>query len=81
MSGRFQGLQTFEAEIPVLKIVSITVIAVVHYVKMILFKSRVFCSLPKDMDADPPVLLFHCDSVGKFLQLVYNLKDEIAIFL
>lgn len=48
-------------------------------------KSRIFSALCKDMGAVHSALLFYCEarwlSRGKFLQRVYELRDEIAIFL
>lgn len=70
---------------PDLNIVLTTVVTVVNYIKMRPLKSRLFSELCKDMGADHSALLFYCDtrwlSRGKCLQRVYELRDEIAIFL
>ncbi|GFT41415.1 protein FAM200A [Trichonephila clavipes] len=70
---------------PGLNIVLMTVVTVVNYIKMRLLKSRIFSGLCKDMGAAHSSLLFYCEarwlSRGKFLQRVYELRNEITIFL
>lgn len=70
---------------PGLNIVLTTVVTVVNYIKMRPLKSRIFNALCKDMGAEHSTLLFYCEarwlSRGKFLQRVYELKEEIATFL
>lgn len=70
---------------PGLNIVLTTVVTVVNYIKMRPLKSRIFSALCKDMGAMHSALLFYCEarwlSRGKFLQRVYELREEIAIFL
>ncbi|GFU97877.1 SCAN domain-containing protein 3 [Trichonephila clavipes] len=71
--------------IPGLNIVLMTVVTVVNYIKMRPLKSRIFSGLGKDMGAVHSSLLFYCEarwlSRGKFLQRVYELRNEITIFL
>ncbi|GFX88874.1 SCAN domain-containing protein 3 [Trichonephila clavipes] len=68
-----------------LNIVLMTVVTVVNYIKMRPLKSRIFSGLCKDMGAVYSSLLFDCEarwlSRGKFLQRVYELRNEITIFL
>jgi zinc finger BED domain-containing protein 5/7/8/9 len=70
---------------PGLDFVLKSVVAVVNYIKMRPLKSRVFSAICKDVGAAHSALLFYCEarwlSRGKFLQRVYELRDEIAIFL
>ncbi|GFX28357.1 zinc finger MYM-type protein 6 [Trichonephila clavipes] len=70
---------------PGLNIVLMTVVTVVNYIKMRPLKSRIFSGLCKDMGAVHSPLLFYCEarwlSRGKFLQRVYELRNEITIFL
>ncbi|GFW88086.1 protein FAM200A [Trichonephila clavipes] len=70
---------------PGLNIVLMTVVTVVNYIKMRPLKSRIFSGLCKDMGAVHSSLLFYCEarwlSRGKFLQRVYELRNEITIFL
>ncbi|GFV46569.1 zinc finger BED domain-containing protein 5 [Trichonephila clavipes] len=70
---------------PGLNIVLMTVVTVVNYIKMRSLKSRIFSGLCKDMGAVHSSLLFHCEarwlSHGKLLQRVYELRNEITIFL
>ncbi|GFU17866.1 zinc finger MYM-type protein 6 [Trichonephila clavipes] len=70
---------------PGLNIVLMIVVAVVNYIKMRPLKSRIFSGLCKDMGAVHSSLLFYCEarwlSRGKFLQRVYELRNEITIFL
>ncbi|GFU99447.1 SCAN domain-containing protein 3 [Trichonephila clavipes] len=70
---------------PGLNIVLMTVETVVNYIKMRPLKSRIFSGLCKDMVAVHSSLLFYCEarwlSRGKFLQRVYELRNEITIFL
>ncbi|GFW65252.1 SCAN domain-containing protein 3 [Trichonephila clavipes] len=71
---------------PGLNIVLMTVVTVVNYIKMRPpLKSRIFSGLCKDMGAVHSSLLFYCEarwlSSGKFLQRVYELRNEITIFL
>lgn len=70
---------------PGLNIVLTTVVTVVNYIKMRPLKSRIFSALCKDMGAVHSALLFYCEarwlSRGKFLQRVYELREEIAVFL
>lgn len=70
---------------PGLNIVLTTVVTVVNYIKMRPLKSRIFSALCKDMGSVHSQLLFYCEarwlSRGKFLQRVYELREEIAIFL
>ncbi|GFX30976.1 SCAN domain-containing protein 3 [Trichonephila clavipes] len=70
---------------PGLNIVLMTVVIVVNYIKMRPLKSRIFSGLCKDMGAVHSSLLFYCEarwlSRGKFLQRVYELRNEITIFL
>ncbi|KMQ87159.1 scan domain-containing protein 3-like protein [Lasius niger] len=70
---------------PGLNIVFTTVVTVINYIKMRPLKSRLFSELCKDMGAEHSVLLFYCEtrwlSRGKCLQRVYELRNEIAIFL
>ncbi|GFU69580.1 SCAN domain-containing protein 3 [Trichonephila clavipes] len=68
-----------------LNIVLMTVVTVVNYIKMRPLKSRIFSGLCKDMGAVHSSLLFYCEarwlSREKFLQRVYELRNEITIFL
>ncbi|GFY19400.1 zinc finger BED domain-containing protein 5 [Trichonephila clavipes] len=68
-----------------LNIVLMTVVTVVNYITMRPLKSRIFSGLCKDMGAVHSSLLFYCEarrlSRGKFLQRVYELRNEITIFL
>ncbi|GFX05117.1 zinc finger MYM-type protein 6 [Trichonephila clavipes] len=70
---------------PGLNIVLMTVVTVVNYIKMRPLKSRIFSGLCKDMGTVHSSLLFYCEarwlSRGKFLQRVYELRNEITIFL
>ncbi|GFT47637.1 SCAN domain-containing protein 3 [Trichonephila clavipes] len=70
---------------PGLNIVLMIVVTVVNYIKMRPLKSRIFSGLCKDMGAVHSSLLFYCEarwlSRGKFLQRVYELRNEITIFL
>ncbi|XP_049816376.1 protein FAM200A-like [Schistocerca nitens] len=70
---------------PILNATLTTVVIVVNCVKNEILKSRIFSALCKDMGAANSVLLFYCEarwlSRGKYLQLVYELKKEVAIFL
>ncbi|GFW05428.1 SCAN domain-containing protein 3 [Trichonephila clavipes] len=70
---------------PGLNIVLMIVVTVVNYIKMRPLKSRIFSELCKDMGAVHSSLLFYCEarwlSRGKFLQRVYELRNEITIFL
>ncbi|GFW10674.1 zinc finger MYM-type protein 6 [Trichonephila clavipes] len=70
---------------PGLNIVLMTVVTVVNYIKMRPLKSSIFSGLCKDMGAVHSSLLFYCEarwlSRGKFLQRVYELRNEITIFL
>ncbi|GFQ93907.1 zinc finger BED domain-containing protein 5 [Trichonephila clavata] len=68
---------------PGLSIVLTTVVTVVNYIKMRPLKSRIFSRLCKDMGAVHSSLLFGkmVITCGKFLQCVYELRNEIAIFL
>ncbi|XP_035213412.1 protein FAM200A-like [Stegodyphus dumicola] len=70
---------------PGLNIVLTTVVTVVNYIKMRPLKSRIFSALCKDMGAVHSALLFYCEerwlSRGKFLQRVYELREEIGVFL
>ncbi|GFU07334.1 SCAN domain-containing protein 3 [Trichonephila clavipes] len=70
---------------PGLNIVLMTVVTVVNYIKMSPLKSRIFSELCKDMGAVHSSLLFYCEarwlSRGKFLQRVYELRNEITLFL
>ncbi|GFW65489.1 protein FAM200B [Trichonephila clavipes] len=70
---------------PGLNIVLMTVVTVVNYIKMRPLKSRIFSGLCKDMGTVHSSLLFYCEarwlSRGKFLQRVYELRNEIIIFL
>ncbi|GFU75415.1 zinc finger BED domain-containing protein 5 [Trichonephila clavipes] len=70
---------------PGLNIVLMTVVSVVNYIKMRPLKSRIFSGLCKDMGTVHSSLLFYCEarwlSRGKFLQCVYELRNEITIFL
>ncbi|GFS74196.1 protein FAM200A [Trichonephila clavipes] len=70
---------------PDLNIVLTTVVTVVNYIKMRPLKSRIFSRLCKDMGAVHSSLLFYCEarwlSHGKFLQRVYELRNEITVFL
>ncbi|GBL79466.1 SCAN domain-containing protein 3 [Araneus ventricosus] len=69
----------------VLNIVLTTVVTVINYMKMRSLKSRISSALCKDMGAAHSALLFYCEarwlSRGKVLQLVYELRDEIAVYL
>ncbi|GFV92072.1 zinc finger BED domain-containing protein 5 [Trichonephila clavipes] len=66
-------------------IVLMTVVTVVNYVKMRPLRSRIFSGFCKDMGAVHSSLLFYCEakwlSRGKILQRVYELRNEITIFL
>lgn len=68
---------------PDLNFVLMTIVTVVNYIKMRPLKSRIFDGLCKD--AVHSALLFYCESRwlsrGKFLQRIYELREEIAIFL
>ncbi|GFV65278.1 zinc finger BED domain-containing protein 5 [Trichonephila clavipes] len=70
---------------PGLNIVLTTVVTVENYIKTRPLKSRIFSGLSKGMGAVLSSLLFYCEarwlSRGKFLQRVYELRKEIAIFL
>ncbi|XP_035207173.1 zinc finger BED domain-containing protein 5-like [Stegodyphus dumicola] len=70
---------------PGLNIVLTTVVTVVSYIKMRPLKSRNFSTLCKDMGAVHSALLFYWEarwlSRGEFLQRVYELREEIAVFL
>ncbi|KFM58672.1 SCAN domain-containing protein 3, partial [Stegodyphus mimosarum] len=70
---------------PGLNIVSTAVVTVVSYIEMRSLKSKTFSALCKDMGVKHSALLFYCEarwlSRGKFLQHVYELREEIAIFL
>ncbi|KAF8783319.1 Zinc finger BED domain-containing protein 5 [Argiope bruennichi] len=70
---------------PGLNTVLTTVVTVVNYIKMRPLKSRIFSALGKNMVSVHSALLFYCEarwlSHGKFLQRVYELKEEISIFL
>ena len=70
---------------PGLSIVLTTVATVVNDVKMRYEISRLFSSLFKGMGSVHPELLFYCDARrlprGKFFQRVYELKEEIDIFI
>ncbi|GFX18431.1 zinc finger MYM-type protein 6 [Trichonephila clavipes] len=70
---------------PGLNIVLMTFMTVVNYIKMRPLKSRIFSGLCKDMGAVHSSLLFYCEarwlSREKFLQRVYELRNEITIFL
>ncbi|XP_063902632.1 zinc finger BED domain-containing protein 5-like [Zophobas morio] len=70
---------------PGLNIVLTTVVTAVNYIKMRPLKSRIFSELCKDMGAVHSSLLFYCEtrwlSRGRFLQRVYELREEIAIYL
>ncbi|GFY12613.1 SCAN domain-containing protein 3 [Trichonephila clavipes] len=70
---------------PGLNIVLMTVVTVVNYIKMRPLKSRIFSGLCRDMGVVHSSLLFYCGgrwlSRGKFLQRVYELRNEITIFL
>ena len=58
---------------------------VVNYIKNIPLKARLFGKLCEDMGAEYTSLLYYCEvrwlSPSKFIQRVFELKDEIAIFL
>ncbi|GFT77839.1 SCAN domain-containing protein 3 [Trichonephila clavipes] len=70
---------------PGLNIVLMTAVTVVNYIKMRPLKSRIFSGLCKDMGTVHSSLLFYCEarwlSRGKFLQRIYELRNEITIFL
>ena len=70
---------------PGLNIVLTMVVTVVNYIKMRPLKSRIFSTLCKDKGSVHSELIFYCEirwlSRGKFLQRVYELREEIAIFL
>ncbi|GFS99051.1 zinc finger MYM-type protein 6 [Trichonephila clavipes] len=70
---------------PGLNIVLMTVVTVENYIKMRPLISRNFSGLCKDMGTVHSSLLFYCEarwlSRGKFLQRVYELRNEITIFL
>lgn len=70
---------------PGLNFVLTTVVMAVNYIKTRPVKSRIFAALCKDMGTVHSALLFYSDarwlSRGKVLQRVYELRDEIAIFL
>ncbi|GFW55030.1 zinc finger MYM-type protein 6 [Trichonephila clavipes] len=70
---------------PGLNIVLMTVVTVVNYIKIRPLKSRIFSGLCKDMGRVHSSLPFYCEarwlSRGKFLQRIYELRNEITIFL
>ncbi|GFT40196.1 protein FAM200A [Trichonephila clavipes] len=70
---------------PGLNIVLMTAVTVVNYIKMRPLKLRIFSGLCRDMGAVHSSLQFYCEarwlSRGKFLQRVYELRNEITIFL
>nr|XP_042913465.1 zinc finger BED domain-containing protein 5-like [Parasteatoda tepidariorum] len=68
-----------------LNIVLTTVVTIVNYIRMRPLRSRIFSALRKDMGSVHSALLLHCEercsSREKFLQRVYELREEITIFL
>lgn len=68
-----------------LNIVLSTVVTVVNFIKTRPLKSRMFSELCKDMGSVHTALLFYCEarwlSRGKFLKRVFELREEICIFL
>lgn len=61
------------------------VIRVVNFIKISPLRGRLFAKLCDEMSADYRALLYYCEarwlSRSKVLQRVFDLKDEIAIFL
>ena len=61
------------------------VVKIVNYIKGSAFNSRLFALLCDDMQADHRQLLFHSSvrwlSRGKVLSRVYELRNELAVFL
>ena len=61
------------------------VVKIVNYIKGSAINSRLFALLCDDMQADHRQLLFHSSvrwlSRGKVLSRVYELRNELAVFL
>ncbi|XP_030298054.1 zinc finger BED domain-containing protein 5-like [Sparus aurata] len=70
---------------PELNDVMTDVIATVNYIKTRPVKSRIFSALCNEMGSDHTAVLFHSESRwlsrGKVLSRVFELRDEICIFL
>lgn len=74
-----------EALSPELNDVMTDIIATVNYIKTRPVKARIFSALCEEMGSDHTAVLFHSEarwlSRGKVLSRVFELRDEIRIFL
>ncbi len=70
---------------PELNDVMTDIIATVNYIKTRPVKALIFCALCEEMGSDHTAVLFHSESRwlsrGKVLSRVFELRDEIRIFL